>query len=250
MTVERIYPLKKFIKSIGAAKDVRNFARHLKYNHPTNGFQDLKLYDFQNGLLKRLQNKNFNIVRYGRQSGVSTLLAVYALWYAIHNPGREVYIFSGNTESSQHIMNMIKGFYEQLRLEKPGVTEYYKDHIVFETNSRIVSTTYQRNHVDLCGVTMDLMVCDLFGCISDSDVKEFVDNSFYRLSKDGRAVLTTPPTPKNTLTKDLYDGIEFYGKKFHKFNIFGSQIPNRSTKSEDDSIEQMGCEKFKKEFNY
>jgi hypothetical protein len=231
----------------GAIKDVRNFSKHLKFAHPVKNLINLELHDFQKGLLKRLQNRRFNIVKYGRQSGVSTLLAVYALWSALYHPEKTVYLFSGSMESAARLLAVVKQFYDSLELIKPKITHNMKNEIQFETRSRIIISTYDRSHYDLCGVSMDLMLCDLFGGVSDKVANEFRDNSFYRLNKDGGIVITTLQVPNNALTKQIYEGK--YREKFNRFNIYGSQI-NRSTQSEKEAIEQMGWEKFKEEFNY
>lgn len=77
-TAEMIVELNK------CQEDIWNFLPYVKIVHPDRGLITFEPYDFQKQILKNLQNHRFHAILCGRQLGKTTVVSIYALWYAIY----------------------------------------------------------------------------------------------------------------------------------------------------------------------
>lgn len=143
-------------------RDVRNFARFIQVEDPKFGLSRLTPRNYQLGLLKRYQKNNLNIVRSTRQSGLSTMNAIYMLWYAIFNPNKTIVLCSGKIRFAKDQLDSIKEMYKtlpgHLRL-KAGAVSFTKERIVFENKSAI-SIVSEEDPDSLRGYAISLLVLD------------------------------------------------------------------------------------------
>ena len=85
MTPYRIRELRK------CAKSPIYFIRNYVYiNTKDNGMQLMKTYPFQDAAIKRFLKYRFNINKWSRQVGKSTVVRAYILWYAMFHKDKLV----------------------------------------------------------------------------------------------------------------------------------------------------------------
>ena len=65
-------------------------------------------YEYQIETLDLLQQNRFFIGLWARQSGKTTIVANYALWYAIFNSDKNIGIVSNKESSAKRILDMIR----------------------------------------------------------------------------------------------------------------------------------------------
>ncbi len=88
----------------------------------------------------------------------STVIAIYALWYAIFHPDKTIGIVSNKALSAIDIMSRIKILYEELpSFLKPGVKEYSKTFTTFDNESKIIVSATSADAFR--GRTLNLLVC-------------------------------------------------------------------------------------------
>lgn len=96
-------------------------------------------YDYQIEAIDLLKNNRFFIGLWSRQSGKSTVVSTYALWYTIFNKDKTIGIVSNKESSAKRLLDSMKRMYESLPVWiKPGVVEYAKTSITFDNGSHII----------------------------------------------------------------------------------------------------------------
>ena len=108
-----------------------------------------------------------------RQTGRSTALAVYALWYAIFNSDRTVIITSPKLEISRIVLDQIRKFYDSLTIVKPGFRNKNKDELFLWNGSRIMVTACQKYSMVL-GRKIDLLLIDDADIIPQRQFEDFI----------------------------------------------------------------------------
>lgn len=108
--------------------------------NPVKGRVPMKLYPFQRTTLKLFLMYVFNVVLKPRQMGLSWLVALFALWFAMFRPDKTVVIISIKKETSERFMDKIKYAYKHLPPWLKGAVKHENmSTLVFENNSRIMS---------------------------------------------------------------------------------------------------------------
>ena len=142
----------------GCSNDIYHFIEYVKIVNPDLGEIGFEPYEYQYELLEKFINNRFNVALCSRQSGKTTVVAVYALWYAIFNRDKNIGIVSNKESSAKMILSRIKRMWESLPLWlKPGVTEYSKTFVTFDNGTRIVISATSPDAFR--GESMNLLVC-------------------------------------------------------------------------------------------
>jgi hypothetical protein len=103
--------------------------------------------DYQVETLKILSENRFFIGLWARQSGKTTIVAAYALWYAIFNADKNIGMVSNKESSAKRILDNMKKMYESLPVWlKPGVTEYAKTSITFDNGTKLIISATTQTH--------------------------------------------------------------------------------------------------------
>jgi len=151
-TPENIKELKK------CSKDVNYFLKYVKIIHPDHGEVLFDPYPYQHELLKKFQKFRYNVALCSRQSGKTTIVGAYVLWYALFNRDKTIGIVSNKESSAKMILSRIKKMYECLpNWLKPGVTEYSKMFTTFDNGTRIVISATSADAFR--GETVNLLCC-------------------------------------------------------------------------------------------
>jgi hypothetical protein len=233
-------------------RDIRNFAKFIKITHPVSGLSLLQPRNYQMGLLNRYQRNNFNIVKSTRQSGVSTMNAIYVLWYAFFNPNKTIVICAGNLEYGKHQIDIIKEMYIQLPPNlKLGLIELNKDKITFENNSTI--KIVQPNPDQLRGYAISLLVWDNCAFYPDYAAREMFRNVIPSIQCSGGKFIMNSCNHRSSGVFTLFDEIWYDANEnesiFKPFNIRCHQVPGRDEKWEDKMRESLGNVRFNSEYN-
>ena len=80
------------------SKDIYHFIPYFKIVNPDLGEITFEPYDYQKKLLNKFRRFRYNVALCSRQSGKTTVVSAYALWYAMFNKDKVIAIFD-ETES-------------------------------------------------------------------------------------------------------------------------------------------------------
>lgn len=103
--------LEEFLK---CAKSPFAFAKHIKLIHPTRGKVPFDLYPFQKSTLKAFIEHFHNVVLKFRQAGVTELISLFCLWFAMFHPFKNIVIISIKDRVAKKVLRKIKFMYKNL----------------------------------------------------------------------------------------------------------------------------------------
>ena len=93
-----VYYIKKYIKIVSLDK----------------GLIPFDLYDFQEDMVNKFNDNRFNIAKLPRQSGKSTVVTSYLLWYVIFNDNVNVAILANKAATAREMLQRLQLSYENL----------------------------------------------------------------------------------------------------------------------------------------
>ena len=89
---------------------IRNYIKIVNLDQGIVGFD---LYDFQEDMVNRFHENRFNIAKLPRQSGKSTVVTAYLLWYAIFNDNVNIAILAKQSSHCKRNAGPLTTFYEK-----------------------------------------------------------------------------------------------------------------------------------------
>jgi hypothetical protein len=127
--------------------------------HVDRGLVPFKLYPYQKQLILNMHKNRFTITTMARQSGKSTAVIAYLLWFVLFNSYKTVLILANKAETAREILG--KAALAYLHLPKhiqQGVTDWNKGSLMFENGSRAVALS--TSDVAARGYAANILVID------------------------------------------------------------------------------------------
>lgn len=158
------------------------------------------LYDYQKDIIRSLHENRRLILLQARQSGKTTTIASYILWYVIFNKTKNVAILANTGDTAQEILKKIQDFYEYLpKWLQQGVIEWNKRSVEFENKSRILTGACTKSSIR--GKTIQFMLIDETAFVENWD--EFYISTFNTManSKKSKIALVSTPNGVNHFAK-------------------------------------------------
>lgn len=190
------------------------------------GDQEFKPFRWQKKVLKSFKETAFDpkakrghVLIAPRQSGKTTLIAAYALWYALFHNDRNVCLMARKWAQANEIMLRVKEIFRKLPEYMRLDTKLDRKEIMqFTNNSRIFSCS--ANSAMLHGRTIDLFVIDEAAYIDDSDFEELMMCILPVMMsrKDAQTIFLSTPQKKETTFYKIYE---------HALDEKNSWVPHR-----------------------
>jgi len=116
--------------------------KHFTIAHPLHGKLKFNLYPFQETTLQTFIDNKYVIINKGRQLGISTLVAAYALWKMIFNPNYSVLVIATTQDVAKAIVEKVQLMYDNLpSWLKPRQIVFNKLTLKLENGSTIVAVS-------------------------------------------------------------------------------------------------------------
>lgn len=170
------------------------FLNHYAYiQHPIRGRMIFNLYDYQKNSLKAFEEFDYNIILKGRQIGISTLVAGYALWLMLFHEDKNILVIATKQETAKNLVNKVKFMHENLpswlRIPKAELLENNKLSLQFPNKSIIkaVASSPDAGRSE----ALSLLILDEAAFIENADVIWTAASS--TLSTGGKAILLSTP---------------------------------------------------------
>jgi hypothetical protein len=163
---------------------------YCKVQHPKRGLIPFETYPFQDDCVKSFEENRFNIVLKSRQLGLSTVTAVYAVWYAIFHKDKNVLIIATKLMTAMNFIKKVKTVLDNLPkwLLLTGF-EPTKQQITFSNGSVIaaVPTSPDAGRSE----ALSLLVVDEAAFIRDFE--DIWTGLFPTISTGGSAIIISTP---------------------------------------------------------
>lgn len=175
------------------------FIRNYVYiNTKDNGMQLFDLYDFQEAALKRFLKYRFNINKWSRQVGKSTVVRGFILWWGIFHKDQLIAMIGNKLSLAKEQMQQLRDSYSRLPVWlQPGVKLWNKTSIQFSNNSRIIVSSSSPDNIR--GFSINLLYLDEFAFLRPNLATEFIASVMPSISsgKTTRCIITSTPNMMN-----------------------------------------------------
>jgi len=238
--------VKEFIK---CSKDPIYFIKkYIKIVSLDEGVIPFNLYDFQETMVNRFHEKRFNIAKLPRQSGKSTVVTSYLLWYVIFNGNVNVAILANKAATAREMLGRLQLSYENLpKWMQQGIIGWNKGSVELENGSRLLAASTSASAVR--GMSFNIIFLDEFAFVPNNIAEQFFSSVYPTISsgKSTKVIIISTPHGMNMYYK-LWHDAERKKNEYINTEVHWSQVPGRDAKWKEQTIKNTSEQQFRVEF--
>ena len=238
--------VKEFIK---CSKDPIYFIKkYIKIVSLDEGVIPFNLYDFQETMVNRFHEKRFNIAKLPRQSGKSTVVTSYLLWYVIFNGNVNVAILANKAATAREMLGRLQLSYENLpKWMQQGIIGWNKGSVELENGSRLLAASTSASAVR--GMSFNVIFLDEFAFVPNNIAEQFFSSVYPTISsgKSTKVIIISTPHGMNMFYK-LWHDAERGKNEYTTTEVHWSQVPGRDDVWKEQTIANTSEEQFRVEF--
>lgn len=213
-----------------AANDPFFFSQFVHVIHPLRGKVKFDLYPFQKSVLLSFLKNRFNIILKFRQAGVTELISMFCLWFAMYHPHKNIVIISIKDRVAKKVLRKIKFMYKNLPpylrtkvVNGKGDEIGTQSELEFSNGSIISSipTTEEAGRSE----AVSLLVIDEAAIVRWAE--RIWAAAFPTLSTGGRAILNSTPYGVGNLFHKTFDDACRGGNLFMPIRLHWQMHPER-----------------------
>ena len=221
---------------------------HMKIVNVDKGLITIPLYDYQKDIITSVLNERFTVAECSRQSGKTTSITVFVLWYIIFNPNKTVAILANKAETAREILSRIQLAYEHLpKWLQQGVVEWNKGSFELENGSRVLAAATSSNNIR--GYAINLLIIDEAAFIDGWD--EFFTSVFPTISSGNSTKLVLVSTVNGLNHFYKITSLARQGKNNYKLiSVPWQRVPGRDEQWKQRTLAAMNFDhdRFAQEF--
>lgn len=226
--------------------------KYIKVQHPKKGAIPLELYDYQEEMIRMFIEERYTIVLSARQTGKSTVSAIFLLWFAMFHKDKTILIASNKNKGAMEMIQRIRFAYEELPIWlKPGVQDdlWNKHACGFDNGSRIESTATTESSGR--GMSISLLFLDEFAFVKPIVQEEFWTSILPTLSTGGACIMSSTPNGDANLFAQLWRAALNKGNTdipFVPIHVTWDRPPGRDADFKRQQIQLLGEQKWRQEY--
>ena len=228
--------------------------KYVRIVHVDKGLIPFELYDFQEEIIQTCHNNRFVIMTLPRQSGKSTTITSYFLWYVLFNKEKSVAILGNKFETARELMGRFQKSYELIpKWLQAGVKEWNKSFIELANGSKVYASGTTAGGIR--GKSVNIIMLDEFAHVLPHLAEEFFTSTYPTISSGTttKVFIISTPNGMNKFYKMWDEAIQ--PRDSEKWNGYipltyhWSRVPGRDEAWMKDQIDKLGSqEKFDQEF--
>ena len=238
--------VKEFIKcSQDPVYFIRKYIRIVSLDE---GVIPFNMYDFQEEMVDRFHQNRFNIAKLPRQSGKSTVVTSYLLWYVIFNDNVNVAILANKAPTAREMLGRLQLSYENLpKWMQQGIIGWNKGSVELENGSRLLASSTSASAVR--GMSFNIIFLDEFAFVPNNIAEQFFASVYPTISsgKNTKVIIISTPHGMNMYYKIWHDA-ERNKNEYINTEVHWSQVPGRDAKWKEQTIANTSEAQFRVEF--
>jgi len=244
-TTPSSFDLKAFIKEEyrKCLLDPVYFAKKYCFiQHAEKGKIKFNLYPFQEQTIKQFLENRYNIVLKSRQLGLSTLCALFALWYAMMYSDKNILIIATTQATAKNMLIKVHEMYDNLPVWLRSLHNTDEDNkltIRFKNGSQIKAVASTEGAVR--SEALSLLIADEYAFIQDADTIWTAAQP--ALSTGGSTIILSTPNGKGNSFHRLWSQAITGENQFNTIKLPWTVHPERDQRWRDEQTELLG-EKF------
>ena len=212
------------------------------------GVIPFKMYDFQEDMVSKFHNHRFNIAKLPRQSGKSTIVTSYLLWYVLFNANVNVAILANKAATAREMLQRLQLSYENLpKWLQQGILGWNKGSLELENGSKILAASTSASAVR--GMSFNIIFLDEFAFVPNHIAEQFFSSVYPTVSsgKKTKVIIISTPHGMNMFYK-LWHDAELKKNEYVTTDVHWSQVPGRDDAWKEQTIANTSEAQFKVEF--
>ena len=212
------------------------------------GLVPFNLYPFQADMVNKFHDNRFNIAKLPRQSGKSTVVTAYLLWYSIFNDNVNVAILANKAATAREMLQRLQLSYENLpKWLQQGVVNWNRGSLELENGSKIMAASTSASAVR--GMSFNIIFLDEFAFIPTHIADEFFSSVYPTISsgKSTKVIIISTPKGMNMFYKFWHDA-ELKRNEYVTTEVHWSEVPGRDALWREQTIANTSEEQFNQEF--
>ena len=206
------------------------------------------MYDFQEGMVEKFHEHRFNICKLPRQSGKSTIVTAYLLWYVLFNANVNVAILANKAPTAREMLGRLQLSYENLpKWLQQGILGWNKGSLELENGSKILAASTSASAVR--GMSFNVIFLDEFAFVPNHIADQFFSSVYPTISsgKNTKVIIISTPHGMNMFYK-LWHDAERKQNEYVPTEVHWSEVPGRDDVWKEQTIKNTSEAQFKVEF--
>jgi len=212
------------------------------------GLVPFEMYDFQKKILEDFHNNRFNIAKLPRQTGKSTTVVAYLLYYALFFDSVNIGILANKASTARELLGRLQLAYENLpKWMQHGILVWNKGNVELENGSKILAASTSASAVR--GMSFNILFLDEFAFVPNHVAEQFFASVYPTITsgKSTKVIIISTPNGMNHFYKMWEDARR--GKNGYVTNeVHWSQVPGRDSKWKEETIKNTSPRQFAQEF--
>ena len=227
-----VYFIKKYIKIVSLDK----------------GLIPFEMYDFQVEMTQKFHSNRFNIAKLPRQSGKSTIVTSYLLWYVLFNDNVNVAILANKAATAREMLQRLQLSYENLpKWLQQGINQWNRGSLELENGSKIMAASTSASAVR--GMSFNVIFLDEFAFVPNNIADQFFSSVYPTISsgKSTKVIIISTPHGMNMYYK-LWHDAERGTNEYIPTEVHWSEVPGRDEEWKAQTIRNTSEQQFRVEF--
>ena len=212
------------------------------------GLVPFSMYDFQKEILRDFHENRFNIAKLPRQTGKSTTVVAYLLYYAIFYDSVNIGILANKASTARELLGRLQLAYENLpKWMQHGILVWNKGDVELENGSKILAASTSASAVR--GMSFNILFLDEFAFVPNHVAEQFFASVYPTITsgKSTKVIIISTPQGMNHFYKMWMDAVNGRnGYTFHE--VHWSQVPGRDAEWKKQTIANTSQRQFTQEF--
>tara|TARA_B100001029_G_scaffold55952_1_gene45138 strand:+ start:195 stop:1847 length:1653 start_codon:yes stop_codon:yes gene_type:complete len=247
--VEQEFSKKEIAEFLKCGRDPVYFIReYIKIVSLDEGIIPFTMYDFQEDMVQKFHDHRFNIAKLPRQSGKSTIVTAYLLWYVLFNDNVNVAILANKAATAREMLGRLQLSYENLpKWLQQGILGWNKGSLELENGSKILAASTSASAVR--GMSFNIIFLDEFAFVPNHIAEQFFSSVYPTISsgKKTKVIIISTPHGMNMFYK-LWHDAERKANEYVPTEVHWSQVPGRDEVWKEQTIKNTSEGQFKVEF--
>ena len=234
---------------IKCKKDPIYFATHyIKIISLDEGLVPFDMYDFQKRILQDFHENRFNIAKLPRQTGKSTTVVAYLLYYAIFYDSVNIGILANKASTARELLGRLQLAYENLpKWMQHGILVWNKGNVELENGSKILAASTSASAVR--GMSFNILFLDEFAFVPNHVAEQFFASVYPTITsgKSTKVIIISTPNGMNHFYK-MWEDARNDKNGYIRNEVHWSQVPGRDKKWKEETIKNTSKRQFAQEF--
>ena len=234
---------------IKCKKDPIYFATHyIKIISLDEGLVPFDMYDFQKRILRDFHENRFNIAKLPRQTGKSTTVVAYLLYYAIFYDSVNIGILANKASTARELLGRLQLAYENLpKWMQHGILVWNKGNVELENGSKILAASTSASAVR--GMSFNILFLDEFAFVPNHVAEQFFASVYPTITsgKSTKVIIISTPNGMNHFYK-MWEDARNDKNGYITNEVHWSQVPGRDKKWKEETIKNTSKRQFAQEF--